>query len=298
MKKVYASLVFLLILKSTFAATHIVQVSNFQFSPATVNAVVGDVIEWTWVSGFHNTNSTSVPPGASPWVEQPIQSAGQTYSYTVTVAGTYTYDCTIHPTQMLGTIVVTGALPVVLNDFSVSATKAMGALLAWVTASEQNTDHFEIMRSTNGIHFEKIATVPAKGNSSVLVNYSYTDNALPANVRYLYYSLAIVDKDGKRSLSDIKIFSNINGSTKLIVSLSPNPISRPGHLMLQFNSDKDNSMHVQLFDQSGKLVKQVDMSAVAGLNNGHFHIGEVAPGVYTIIFTMDDKKESYKIVVQ
>jgi hypothetical protein len=186
----------------------------------------------------------------------------------------------------------------VLNDFSVSATKAMGALLAWVTASEQNTDHFEIMRSTNGIHFEKIATVPAKGNSSVLVNYSYTDNALPANVRYLYYSLAIVDKDGKRSLSDIKIFSNINGSTKLIVSLSPNPISRPGHLMLQFNSDKDNSMHVQLFDQSGKLVKQVDMSAVAGLNNGHFHIGEVAPGVYTIIFTMDDKKESYKIVVQ
>ena len=200
---------------------------------------------------------------------------------------------------MLGTLNVSGALPVILNSFAISPTKTNNALVAWATATESNTDHFEIMRSTNGSSFEKIASVPAKGNSSILVNYAYTDNAMPANSRFLYYSLTIVDKDGKRTFSDVKMFHNVNGiEPKLIVSLSPNPISRPGHLMLQFNSDKENTMHVQLFDPSGKLVKQADMSAVAGLNNGHFHIGDVAPGTYTIMFTMDAIKESYKIMVQ
>ena len=199
---------------------------------------------------------------------------------------------------MAGTINATSSLPVVLNSFTISPSKAGAALVAWSTATEENTDHFEVMRSSNGINFEKIATMPAKGNSSVLVNYSYLDNALPNNYSYLYYSLAIVDKDGTRMLSDIQMFKNVNGSPKLIVSLSPSPINRPGHLMLQFNSEKANSMHVQLFDQGGKLVKQADLTAVAGLNNGHFHIGEVAPGAYTIIFTMDAQKETYKIVVQ
>jgi len=40
------------------------------------------------------------------------------------------------------------------------------------------------------------------------------------------------------------------------------------------------------------------MSAVVGLNNGHFHVGDVPAGVYTIIFSMDNFKESYRVVVQ
>jgi len=94
------------------------------------------------------------------------------------------------------------------------------------------------------------------------------------------------------------MFRNVNGVPRLIVQLSPNPISRPGHLMLQFNSDKVGTMHVQLFDASGRLVKEADMSALAGLNNGHFHIGDVPSGTYTIIFSMNDQKESYRVVVQ
>jgi hypothetical protein len=68
--------------------------------------------------------------------------------------------------------------------------------------------------------------------------------------------------------------------------------------MIQFNSDKQTSMHVELYDASGRSVSQADMAAVAGINNGHFHMGEVAPGTYTIVFTMDGLKESYKVVVQ
>lgn len=286
----------MLFLKFSYATVDTIKVSSNQFTPATLNVTVGDSVLWVYVNGFHTTTSLDIPQGATSW-DKPMQQNGAKFLYPVKVAGTYNYECSIHTPNMEGVIIATGALPVVLSSFKISATKVNTASLTWSTATELNTDRFDIMRSTDGNNFQKIASVPATGNSSVPVNYSYTDNTTPATYRFVYYSLSIVDKDGKKSASEIERFTNVNVSTKLIVKLSPNPISRPGHLMLQFNSEKENTMHAQLFDATGKLVKQADMYAVAGLNNGHFHIGDVAPGKYTMVFTMDAQKESYSIVV-
>lgn len=297
MKKVYPLFIALLLFNCSFATTHVIQVSNYQFSPASLNVNVGDTIQWTWTQGFHTTTSTTIPAGAAAW-DAPMTSSNTTFLYKITAAGTYNYLCSPHAEFMFASINASGVLPVVLNDFGVFAAKNNSARLAWSTATELNSDRFEIMRSTDGVKFNEIGSVPAKGNSATLTDYAYTDDNLPAGNQFLYYYLAIVDKDGSKALSAIKIFHNENGSARLIVSLSPNPISRPGHLMLQFNAANTNKMLVQLFDASGKLVKQANMAAVAGLNNGHFHIGEVAPGTYTAVFTLDAVKESYKIVVQ
>jgi plastocyanin len=297
MKKVYLLLTTLVFLNYSFATTHEITVENYQFTPASLNVNVGDTIKWTWVNGGHTTTSVTIPAGAASW-NSPMNSTNQTFLYKITVAGTYSYNCIPHAPDMAGTITASIVLPVVIKDFGIFSAKNNSAQISWSTATEINSDHFEIMRSANGVKFDQIATVPAKGNSSALVDYSYTDNNLPSNTKFIYYYLSVVDKDGTKALSDIKMFRNENGTAKLIASLSPNPINRPGHLMLQFNSEKVNTMHVQLFDASGKLVKQADMAAVAGLNNGHFHIGDVAPGTYTIVFMLDTIKESYKVVVQ
>jgi plastocyanin len=297
MKRGCFFIVTLLAAHHLFATNHEVQVSNFQFTPATVNALVGDTITWVWKQGGHTTTSLSVPAGATSW-DKPIKKSAQTFSYTLTVEGTYTYDCAIHAPNMAGTIVVSGVLPVTLSSFTVTPSKINTPFLQWVTASETNTDHFEVMRSTDGNHFEKIASVPAQGNSNVLTSYSYTDNSLSSSYQFAYYSLKIVDKDGRSSLSDIKIFRNDKGTPKLIANLSPNPINRQEHLMIQFNSDKESIMHVELYDASGKLVSKTDMAAVTGLNNGHLHMGDIAPGAYTIVFSLDGMRESYKVVVQ
>jgi plastocyanin len=298
MKKIYTVIATLFFLKSSFATTHVIEIVDNQFLPATITMVVGDTIQWKWKGDIHTTTSTDIPNGAAPW-NSAVHNKGYTFKYKVTVIGTYNYKCKIHaPLGMVGTIMVTSALPVVLNNFGISPTNTHGALIAWSTATEINTDHFEIMRSTDDKNFEKITSIPAAGNSSSIHNYSYTDNAIPASYHYTYYYLSIIDKDGKKTLSQIKMFANLNGKPKLIESLSPNPISRPGHLMLQFNAEKEGSMHVQLYNASGKLVKEADLSGTIGLNNGHFHVGDVPAGVYTIIFSMDNLKESYKVVVQ
>ena len=277
--------------------THIVHVANFSFSPATVNAIVGDTMTWIWDNGGHTTTSTSVPAGAATW-NSPINATSTSFSYKITVAGTYQYWCTIHQPNMAGTINVSGSLPVVLTNFTVSASSGNSALLTWNTATEINTADFSIQRSEDGKNFIKIAAIPAAGNSSNPQSYKYLDNQLNTKNKYFYYMLEIVDKDGKKSLSEIIMFRNNGAQDKLITQISPNPVHRPGHLMLQFNADKAGEMLVQIFDVNGKLVQETQMSSVPGVNNGHLHISNLATGVYNIVFTLDKVSEKYKVVVQ
>ena|SRR3982751_2472704 len=94
-------------MSATFANTFVVTVSDFKFTPATVNAAVGDVIVWRWQNGTHTTTSTSVPTGARPW-DAPMNASSPKFRYRLRVAGTYQYHCSIHPI-MQGTINVSGA---------------------------------------------------------------------------------------------------------------------------------------------------------------------------------------------
>jgi plastocyanin len=108
MKKIYLSILLLIALtfsSQTHATVFPVTVANFQFTPALVNASVGDTIVWSWVSGTHTTTSTSVPSGAMMW-NNDINSTSPVFAYIVTEVGTYTYKCNIH-SSMQGQIVVT-----------------------------------------------------------------------------------------------------------------------------------------------------------------------------------------------
>src|SRR5215208_5326782 len=101
MKSYYTLLIILLLHFTSFATTWNVSVANFSFSPTTINAIVGDVIKFNWVSGSHTTtcgtalSGTSLPAGASGW-DADIDISNKTFSYTVTEVGTYLYGCTPH----------------------------------------------------------------------------------------------------------------------------------------------------------------------------------------------------------
>ena len=94
-----------------WSADHRVRVSDFQFTPSTVNAVAGDTITWMWQGGMHTTTSVNIPAGARRW-NKPINSSATRFRIQLTVAGTYSYQCNFHFAQgMVGTIVVSAASP-------------------------------------------------------------------------------------------------------------------------------------------------------------------------------------------
>ena len=83
-----------------------VTVSNFLFTPKDTAVQTGGTVTWTWNSGTtpHNVTFTGGPTPLP--TSSSNQSGTTTFSTTFTAVGKYTYDCTIHPTQMTGSITV------------------------------------------------------------------------------------------------------------------------------------------------------------------------------------------------
>jgi len=78
------------------------------FSPDTITIHAGMTVVWL------NNDTSGAPHTVTPrnategWETGSGQlSLGDTYQHTFTVTGTYHYYCTIHPTVMTGTVIVT-----------------------------------------------------------------------------------------------------------------------------------------------------------------------------------------------
>jgi hypothetical protein len=87
-----------------------------------------------------------------------------------------------------------GIIPVELTKF-IGKCQDDKVTLNWQTASEQNSDYFELLFSTSPQSgWKTLTTMPSKGNSSALTNYNYL---FDKPTRLTYYRLKQVDKDGK-----------------------------------------------------------------------------------------------------
>jgi amicyanin len=91
------------------AATHSITIANFAFSPAGATIAAGDTVTWTNTDQApHDVTVTSGPVA----IHSPTIATGQSWTYTFTTPGTYSYICSIHPT-MRATLVVAPAPAVV-----------------------------------------------------------------------------------------------------------------------------------------------------------------------------------------
>lgn len=274
-----------------YATTITVKVADFSFKPATVNVKVGDTVKWVWKSGSHTTTSVTIPTGAVTW-DRSLNSSSKNFKYRLTKAGVYKYKCTPHAAfGMTGTINVSNALDAGLSDFVISGDD-LNSLLTWKTKSSNDVAYFSVQRSVDGDHFNEINRV----FPSALNTYSFTDK--DAKGKYVYYQVKMVDTKGAAEYTSIQMKTRNVPTDKLITSLSPNPVSKAGHLMLQFSSDVEGSMHVRAYSQAGKLVKEADMYAAKGINNGHFHMGDLPPGTYYLVFTLGARTERYTVIVR
>jgi len=83
-----------------------VSVTNNAFTPRDTAVQTGGTVTWTWNSGTtpHNVTYTGGPTPLP--TSSSNQSGTTTFSTTFTAVGKYTYHCTIHPTQMTGSVTV------------------------------------------------------------------------------------------------------------------------------------------------------------------------------------------------
>lgn len=117
-------------------------------------------------------------------------------------------------------------------------------ILKWQTTAESNSNHFDIEYSTDGQHFNNIGTVPAAGNSDLVLNYSYVHNEPQNSMNY--YRIVQVDDNGHKNYSVIRMIDfSISGSATILV----NPV-RDGQLQVQFGKD----VNIAIYDARGSLI--------------------------------------------
>lgn len=105
--KTFIFFAFILLLSGTTfpQTTHIVQVSNFVFTPANLTIAKGDTVKWVWVSGVHTTTSDSTT-GVDVWNAN-IDQSHPTFSFVFSSPGIHNYYCIYHVSiGMKGTITV------------------------------------------------------------------------------------------------------------------------------------------------------------------------------------------------
>ncbi|TCJ14257.1 hypothetical protein EPD60_09650 [Flaviaesturariibacter flavus] len=153
--------------------------------------------------------------------------------------------------------------------------------LSWSTASESNSDRFEIEESSDGRSFRVIGTVAAAGYSSTLRNYSYSNNGVQGTH---YYRIRQVDLDGRYTYTNgIRLNDDAgNGS----IRLAANPVR--GNASLQLQVPAATRAALTLHDGSGRIVWSSSQALGAGSQTLTLPTAPLAAGVYYLGIRFDD----------
>jgi hypothetical protein len=171
-------------------------------------------------------------------------------------------------------------VPIELIDFDAIALNNR-VELNWSTASEINTDRFEIERallSPTGIsNFSLVASESAAGNSQSTRSYGpVVDKNVNSGSTYIY-RLRTIDLDGTSSLSE-EVEVTLDAAYTL-GTVNPNPAANSVKLDFKANSD----VTITIYDLNGKLVKEIFNGTANGNMNISFDVNNLASGSYTIV---------------
>ena len=146
-------------------------------------------------------------------------------------------------------------LPLVLQNFTANL-NGKGVTLNWTTGKEKELSHFVIERSVNGLEYNEVGIVMAKGNSDVKVNYSFSDVINTKVNGVVYYRLKMLDGDGSNQLSQVRLIRIGDVNENMSVAAYPNPVISELRVTVPA-SWQNKSISFDLYNASGQIVKHV-----------------------------------------
>jgi hypothetical protein len=147
-----------------------------------------------------------------------------------------------------------GVLAVELAEFSAMATGS-GVTLTWRTESESDNYQWLIDRSTQpDAGYQRVATVPGRGNTPNGHSYSFTDGSVLPDMTY-YYRLG--DQDLQQNITWHGPISVYTGDQSLVreflADCRPNPAK--GAAEIRFSLPSAGIVELSVYDVSGRLVR-------------------------------------------
>lgn len=198
--------------------------------------------------------------------------------FTMSFGGTASLDCTI--------------LPIELTEFNANYIPDEHLIdLHWITASEENSDRFEVERSFDGENYEVINTVKAQENSTLETQYYVVDQN--PKIGYNYYRLNLFDLDGSHRYSEVRAVNILDDAYDLL-SFNPNPTT--GKTEVIFNSYRKEEVALTVYSYDGKPVVRTSLNATKGGNRFDLDLTNVDGNMFFVTITTSDKVYSGKLV--
>jgi len=180
-------------------------------------------------------------------------------------------------------------LPVEMLYFEANCENGVNQLL-WATASEINSDYFEIQKSIDANSWESLGIVNAAGFSNSLIRYYFEDRN-SNKFKYVYYRLKQVDFDGSFSYSKIILVEADNGwNDNLRIQLS-----QDNYLYVWGTNNEINNYYI-----SDILGRKLITGTTNSFNDEAYHTintSELTAGTYIIVFYNKRDKQSFKFII-
>jgi hypothetical protein len=181
-----------------------------------------------------------------------------------------------------------GPLPVELTHFDAKPINS-DVQLTWATATEINSDYFEILRSSDAENWEFINKVDAIGNSTQETNYLLIDsNPLEGSS---YYKLVQYDINGTAKEFGPR---HVEFKTEQINKVYPNPANDLIYVNYYLNNG-DEAISIQFYNSLGQIVKTTLSQGLKGTNNLEISTDGLSTGIYTVRILSNEKTISNNI---
>lgn len=151
--------------------------------------------------------------------------------------------------------------------------------LSWATATEENSSHFIVQRSSDGISFEDIGRVQAAGNSQNLQNYEFTADQFEA---YSYYRLKQVDFDERYTYTDVIRIHSACFEPDDVIDVYPNPVYADEMVNIKLQASTTESARMVVTDITGKIVSNISAQINEGPNMLQLPVVDLPSGTYFV----------------
>jgi len=254
---------------------------NFSMS----NAQAGKGTDFT-LNFYEDINSSGAVDAGDQLIANVMDTISTTYtldSLFTAASGTFscpivaevTSDCGCTPILLEQGVCNVTAVPVELIAFNVTKLGEK-ALVKWSTATEINSDYFEVERSVAGGPFQRVATIKAAGNSTSTLQYNYLDN-ISGITGAICYRLKPVDYDRSFTISEVRC---IRVQRTGEITFYPNPTE--GKLTINAESLEQEYL-IEIMDINGRLLE-----TTAHVNNADVSLAKYENGVYLVVLKVGE----------
>ncbi|MEW6772531.1 MAG: T9SS type A sorting domain-containing protein [Bacteroidota bacterium] len=214
------------------------------------------------VMGLHNYDGTLYIP--------PVNATAHNYPTQWTMTNT-AYRFTPSAGCATGCVV----LPIGYKSFYGERIQKVNYLY-WETAEESDLKVYEILRSVDGVNFEKIGIVIPNNYPS---KYKFEDLTAPLG-KISYYKVRTIENFGKQSETQIVALS-AQMDEVLVTSIFPNPANNEINLMVESRLTSNEGVAVvNVYDMFGKKILNKNINLLGGVNLYKVDISNLANGVY------------------